>query len=657
MSQSSTTTNIPQICDQIYADSKKWPQGFKWISLIITGTCLQAWNRPSTKKETHGERVYSPYCGEYLTGKVKRTYNGKTEFPDYINYPLHHKSGFTGPQSQFVFKKLKVNVEDATNTLNHPGVQGRMGLTRKQSSPSNVFHPLAKFTQQDGYIWSATQHIHPNDDAPDHDRLHWHLLIGVDEERSTKLVQTDTYKKLKANIDPLKYKTNSTEKPVHCAIYGVFGKEVKDDPERVFLGTNNKQILSVLQQVKTHIVDKKKECVPFDEESLVDSAELVPETDYGIIEMIGQFAQEAMNGGDCDLSDMLGDGPTAAPAEDEPSLFEGATGELFEPDVKKRKLAKVDYMIQNMQFCLEHNLYCQDDFNAFVSDHIALGMELPSPIKSMLSFDRNNKTILDRAAQMAYNQGIGKFLTEPISLDLGIARWILEAPLSVINAMMAWALVLQGKVPEKESNVYIHGPPNAGKSYLFGRPMIELFRLVNCNLNQDKAFFANEMASYALMSVFDDITVSIKDITCLEILKNILAKNQVELNTKYTSKEKSKNRPILFLNNCEFFDVIGELGDTKVHLDALHARFFYEAAVSRPPALEAELRVPLWKTVLSCAFLMDDYSKADYQLVLADDPEFFKHQLIVFLDTLQASVMSLNSPFLPTAVSEDFPIA
>jgi hypothetical protein len=223
--------------------------------------------------------------------------------------------------------------------------------------------------------------------------------------------------------------------------------------------------------------------------------------------------------------------------------------------------------------------------------------------------------------------------------------------------MMAWALVLQNKVPEKESNVYLYGKPNAGKSYLFGRPMIDLFRLVNCNLNQDKAFFANEMASYAHMSVFDDITVSLKDITCLEILKNILAKNQVELNTKYTSKEKSKNRPILFLNNCEFFDIIGELGDTKVHLDALHARFFYEGQVTRPPTIEAELRVPLWKTFLSCAFLMDDYSKADYHLVLSDNPEFFKDQLIHFLDTLQASVMSLNSPFLPTAVSEDFPIA
>jgi hypothetical protein len=258
---------------------------------------------------------------------------------------------------------------------------------------------------------------------------------------------------------------------------------------------------------------------------------------------------------------------------------------------------------------------------------------------------------------MAYNQGIGRYLTDPISLDCGIARWIFEAPIATINAMMAWALVLQNKVPEKESNVYIHGPPNAGKSYLFGRPMIELFRLVNCNLNQDKAFFANEMASYAHMSVFDDITISIKDITCLEILKNLLAKNQVELNTKYTSKEKSKNRPILFLNNCEFFDVIGELGDTKVHLDALHTRFFYEGAVSRPPTLEADLRVPLWKTVLSCAFLMDDYSKADFNLVLADNPTFFRDQLIMFLDTLQASVMSLNSPFLPTAVSEDFPIA
>jgi hypothetical protein len=650
--------DISKVCETIQTDAKKWPQGYKWVSLIVAGTQLLGWNRPSTKKESGGDRVYSPYCGEYLTGKVKRSYNGKQEYADYVNHPVHHRSGFSGPQSQVVFNKLKVNVEDATVTLNNPALQSRMGLTRKQTSPSNILHPLAKFTQQDGYLWSATQHIHPNDDAPDHDRLHWHLLIGINEERSTRLRQTEVYKTLKAKIDPLTYKTHATEKPVHCAIYGVFGKEVKDDPERLFLGTNNKQILSVLQQVKTHIVEKKKECLPFDESSLVDSAELVPETDYGIIEMIGQFVQEAVNGSEADLSDMLG-GPSEEPAttEAEPSIFEGVEGNLFEPDAKKRKLGKVDYMIQNMQFCLEHNLFCQDDFNAFVSDHIACGMELPAPIKSMLSFDRNNKTILDRAAQMAYNQGIGRFLTEPISLDLGIARWIFEAPISIINAMMAWALVLQGKVPEKESNVYIHGPPNAGKSYLFGRPMIEMFRLVNCNLNQDKAFFANEMASYALMSVFDDITVTLKDMTCLEILKNILAKNQVELNTKYTSKEKSKNRPILFLNNCEFFDVIGELGDTKVHLDALHARFFFETTVSRPPTLEADLRVPLWKTVLSCAFLMDDYSKADFALVLADNPEFFKHQLIIFLDTLQASVMSLNSPFLPTAVSEDIPNA
>ena len=153
----------------------------------------------------------------------------------------------------------------------------------------------------------------------------------------------------------------------------------------------------------------------------MDSVELVPETDHGILEMIGNFVQESMSGSEADLSDMFGASTSDAPATDaEPSLFEGAEGSLFEPEVKKRKLAKVDYMIQNMQFCLEHNLFCQDDFNAFVSDHIACGLELPSPIKSMLAFDRNNKTILDRAAQMAYNQGIGRYLAEPISLEMGI---------------------------------------------------------------------------------------------------------------------------------------------------------------------------------------------------------------------------------------------
>ena len=251
--------DIPQICEQIQSDAKKWPQGFKWVSLIITGTQLLLWKREAqTKKESGGEYVYSPYCGEYLTGKVKRSYNGKQEYADYVNHPVYHPSGFTGPQSQFVFNKLKVNVHDANVMLNNPQVQARMGLTRKQSSPSNIFVPLAKLTQQDGYLWSATQHTHPNDDAPDHDRLHWHLLIGINEERSTRLRQTETYKTLKSKIEPLSYKTHTTEKPVHCAIYGVFGKDIKDDPERLFLGTNNKQILSVLQQVKTHIVDKKK---------------------------------------------------------------------------------------------------------------------------------------------------------------------------------------------------------------------------------------------------------------------------------------------------------------------------------------------------------------------------------------------------------------
>ena len=228
------------------------------LSLELSSYCGNEKHRPRKNPE---ENTYThPIVESILTGKVKRSYNGKQEYADYVNHPVYHPSGFTGPQSQFVFNKLKVNVHDANVMLNNPQVQARMGLTRKQSSPSNIFVPLAKLTRQDGYLWSATQHTHPNDDAPDNDRLHWHLLIGINEERSTRLRQTETYKTLKSKIEPLSYKTHTTEKPVHCAIYGVFGKDIKDDPERLFLGTNNKQILSVLQQVKLTLWTRRRMC-------------------------------------------------------------------------------------------------------------------------------------------------------------------------------------------------------------------------------------------------------------------------------------------------------------------------------------------------------------------------------------------------------------
>ena len=57
----------------------------------------------------------------------------------------------------------------------------------------------------------------------------------------------------------------------------------------------------------------------------MDSVELVPETDHGILEMIGNFVQESMSGSEADLSDMFGASTSDAPATDaEPSLFEGA---------------------------------------------------------------------------------------------------------------------------------------------------------------------------------------------------------------------------------------------------------------------------------------------------------------------------------------------
>jgi hypothetical protein len=630
-----------------------WPQNLKWYSVIVKGTKLPKWQRSANGiKEKGGSKIFSPFKGVKKTGKRGLNHSTGAAFDKVDEYPCYHEHGFAGPQAQIVFDELKVNVDCCQNILNMPQIASVMGLTRKQATTNNIFLPVAKLTQQNGYVWTAAQHRHSHPNCADTDLLHWHILIGVPES-STSLRQTEVYKTLSKKIEPLTFTARNCTNPILLAIYNIWGKLTTACKDRLFLGTNNKLILELLQDMDANVVGQAVQEVK--ELDCVEDVELTEEMDPCVMEMLKGIVQDLeSNMDEEDLAAMVPDTPT--PKRSRFANLASTSNPLGESPNKCKK-TKIDYMLDAIQYCVHHRLYCQDDLSKHQCDLINAMMVIPPPLASMMTFDRNNKTILDRASQIAYQNGVSPYMNVDFVITCDLIAWLNCLKPTQFNAMFAWAMVLTGKTPEKESNVYIHGAPNAGKSYMFGRPMIDIFKLVNCNLNQDKAFFANEMASYALMSVFDDITVNIKDMTCLEILKNILAKNQVELNTKYTSKEKSKNRPILFLNNCQFFDIIGELGDTKVHMDALHARFFYEGPVTRFPYCSEEVRAQVWQILFYAASLEMAITKAEYMLQISEDPTYFQAQTMRILYS-QEEEWSQNSlfpsdPVLGAAVSEN----
>lgn len=551
---------------------------------------------------------------------------------------------------------LKVNVTDCNDTLNKPLIHKTMGLRGKQSTQSNVFLPVAKLTQQPGYIWSAYQHTHLNEDAGKNDRLHFHILIGVPNKGATALHQAAVYKSMSDKIAPLEFRTETTNNPSLLAIYNLWGTKCKHDDDRLFLGCNHAQILKLLANCKRNIVDNDATVLESDitDGDVTSGQQVVVEEDAFLQDMLGDIAEQLKT------NDIAVDGMVdSEPEEDD--MFGGVVRTennrpVGEPAAKKGKLQPIDIFKAKVNYCLKWNLFCVDDYNAHVSWLLGQDSPIPFAISSMITNDRYNKSVLDRASQMAYDRGCGAFISYVPPIGSGLVEALSNLTSHQYNCMYAWALVVCGKTPEKESNVYIWGEPNAGKSYIFARPMPEIFHMVNSNLNQDKAFYATEMAAFALMSVFDDVTINIKDMTCLEILKNILAKNSIELNTKYSSKEKSKARPMLFLNNCEFFDIIGELGDTHVHLEALKARFFYRARIERFAPMDCYIRENLWRYIFSMAQQSELIDKAEFQRVLTDDPHLYRNEALMALPCLQQSqTMSLFSE--DGAISPDFQLS
>jgi hypothetical protein len=113
----------------------------------------------------------------------------------------------------------------------------------------------------------------------------------------------------------------------------------------------------------------------------------------------------------------------------------------------------------------------------------------------------------------------------------------------------------------------------------------------------------------------------------------------------------------LFLNNSPFFEIIGELGDTKVHMDALHARFFHEGHVTRYPYCNPDVRAQVWQILFYTANLEMAITKSEFQLQITEDPTYFQAQTMRILYS-QEEEWSQNSlfqsdPVLGAAVSEN----
>lgn len=226
------------------------------------------------------------------------------------DYPHYHAYGFNPPHSHKPMDILKVNVQDYNVTLNQDCIKKAMKLRKTQTAMENVFLPVAKLTQQEGYYWHATQHCHSAAACPTNDKLHWHILLGVSEE-ATHLQQSQIYKSLGRKIDPLTFKTRKTNNPLLLAAYNVFGHNMKISEDRLHLGSNSKEILKFLQLTKKFVVDKK-DGLNIEEDDLYDGDEVQPGVDPEILSMIGNWlenSQKLILANDDNMASMIAEEP------------------------------------------------------------------------------------------------------------------------------------------------------------------------------------------------------------------------------------------------------------------------------------------------------------------------------------------------------------
>lgn len=514
---------------------------------------------------------------------------------------------------------------DCVASLNNARIAQAMKLTANQSAMSNIFLPVAKLSQHEGYWWAAAQHQHPHEGKPIRDQLHWHFVIGV-TKNATSLNQTDNYKTLKRKIYPLQYRTRRTKNPLALAAYNIWGPDQKTNKQRLHLGSNSPELLYFLNVTKTHVVDQKE--LEIDEETLTDGADVEEGLDPAILEMLGDYVQDQLSDTEA-VDQMLNDIPEDNPFDDD----------MVEPAAKKQKTGKYAHLCtiftEKLQFCIANRIFTQDEFDALYLNCVSKEIPLHDCVAKMVAYPRDNPIVFAKAQKTVVDNGIDSVKWFDLKADLppDCITWLNSLSEQQFNAMIAWGLCVTNRVIKKEANCFLYGDVNAGKSYVFNEPFMRQFQPVNNNFTVDPNFFGQELTQYAYMSIFDDVSIAIKDTQSLEHFKQFLAKQSMEINAKYKTAERYKPRPILFLQNNDFFMLTGDITNSGIHIQALKARIFYHARLRKYPHISHTSLDLFWRMLVQFCiekYQVAQFNKADFNDILKDDPLYFKRQIIAY---------------------------
>jgi hypothetical protein len=206
------------------------------------------------------------------------------------------------------------------------------------------------------------------------------------------------------------------------------------------------------------------------------------------------------------------------------------------------------------------------------------------------------------AQSMCIKEGVQAYLEnmkDPIDEDFCKNYFLKLDPLWQ-QAFLAVAILIC-RPRKKKYCVWIHGPPDVGKSYIF-REGLDWLNPYNICDSISGNFPCQAFSYPGFYCMLDDISLTFDDEKHVELFKNITAGQQVHLNVKYAEHTKSYVQPCILLNNAAEVTML-HLVNTGAHQAAIQSRMYFKTRLycKCQPINKDELH-QLWRWIMYYIF-------------------------------------------------------
>ncbi len=316
---------------------------------------------------------------------------------------------------------------------------------------------------------------------------------------------------------------------------------------------------------------------------------------------------------------------TKRPAEEEPTGSEpkkvdtgmdNIVGEIF----ADQKTEMHEYKFVNMQQAtLNHESDCiiymvkRNLFNdKLIQEYINDRQYKPPHNTDYLNFNYHiNKggqvleRIMSKVLTKAMNEGVHKFITKEFNPEAVKAFWNL-LDLNWQKVFVSVSLLVSDRTRQKLGTVYIHGVPDCGKTYMV-REGLSFIQPQQYNVAGAGTFQFAELNKPNLVCFMDDQNLILNNDEEVEKMKNVMARQQAQINAKYKSNQMMRPCPLVILTNKVEILILNSMGSSQK--EALEARMFYKGEVTKNftdlPQIDMKSLQAVWKVCIEAALQMD----------------------------------------------------